>query len=281
MIDQALRFVFSLIMNAIGWILDNQKLRKVAATVRERKPKQDDKKSGQGEGEGAKQMEEVTKLLIKLPYCIDWTDRWLTVPQMAEELERIGFWKETAVSTFDQDQRLQWLQQQLNSTDEEGSPIWCEIGGQYKHPHQMTDADWADNNEFTEDQKASLFDMMYRDFVLEEPLPNRPKKPREPLVTPEDFVTQMNGNFAEIQRLAELVGFKAAPEVDTPQEKAATRAANFVYCAARASFLISERIRTGIWSRATMPEEAKQIQRLTKQLIELYEHVPEPDPEPE
>lgn len=61
-----------------------------------------------------------------------WPDRWLTVPQMHDQLLELGYWSEHGMEEIARDERLAWLHAALNTPDlETGNAPFFHSGGQY------------------------------------------------------------------------------------------------------------------------------------------------------
>jgi hypothetical protein len=62
-----------------------------------------------------------------------WPDRWLTLSEMASELDDQNFWNYAGFAAWSVEGRLHWLRAALATRDEAGRSIWLRMGGRYKH----------------------------------------------------------------------------------------------------------------------------------------------------
>jgi hypothetical protein len=222
-----------------------------------------------------------TRLLLILTSDQEWPDRWLTVGQIRDELERMGFWQRAPLNTLDQACRLEWLEDRLNSTDDEGYKYYARIGGEYKHGSKMTEADKRMFEEWKSDNLMSALHT-FRQLAMGEGLPQPPKKLREPVLTYREFVEQTHDDVKELERLNRLLALKPGREpVTGPQTKFTSdvsRAINYFGSAAVLSYVargaVAEKQRDG----EQIPEGLRQVLRIAKKVLELYEnHVPDPE----
>jgi hypothetical protein len=64
-----------------------------------------------------------------------WPDRWLSIPEIDQELEAAGFWQRPGLSGWSKAERRAWLLRALAAEKEvgRGLPIWACVGRRYKH----------------------------------------------------------------------------------------------------------------------------------------------------
>jgi hypothetical protein len=222
-----------------------------------------------------------TRLLLILTSDKDWPDRWLTVAQIRDDLERIGFWQRAPLNALDQAGRLEWLEDRLISTDDEGYKFYARIGGEYKHGSKMTE---ADKRMFEESKSGNILPALHalRQLAMGDSLPRPPKRLREPVLTYREFVEQTRDDVKELERLNQLLALKTEREPATgPQGESTSdvsRAINYFGSAAVLSYVargwVEEKQRNG----EQIPEELRQVLRIARKVMELYEqHVPDPE----
>lgn len=62
-----------------------------------------------------------------------WPDRWMTIPEIAAELDDWCFWDSAGLAGWSAEGRESWLRRALATEEEDGRAIWLRMGRRYKH----------------------------------------------------------------------------------------------------------------------------------------------------
>jgi hypothetical protein len=87
-------------------------------------------------------MDEHVLAMSALTSSGDWPDRWLTIPEFIEWLDRLGWWKHQGLAGGTAARKGAFLRSALEVGADEGVPLWARAGARYKHVARLTDEDF-------------------------------------------------------------------------------------------------------------------------------------------
>ena len=93
-----------------------------------------------------------------------WPARWLTLAEVAAELERFGFWRRPPFQAYTRRERLAFLAGALTG------PAWARMGPLYKPAALLTEEDHALRERWLDEYRAGLNEDLSR-ILLGEPAP--------------------------------------------------------------------------------------------------------------
>ena len=91
-----------------------------------------------------------------------WPARWLTLAEVAAELERFGFWRRPPFQAYTRRERLAFLAGALTG------PAWARMGPRFKPVALLTEEDRALREQWLDEYRAGLNEDLSR-ILLGEP----------------------------------------------------------------------------------------------------------------
>jgi hypothetical protein len=132
-----------------------------------------------------------------------WPARWMTVAEIAVELEQRGVWEQPAFVGYTGKGRLDFLSGVLTSRDGLGKLGWVRLGAEFKPAAILSEEDQALLPPASEEGSDALNEDISR-ILLGEPLRRRSRSTDPPLAL-EDFLRQARPLIEELTRLAQRV----------------------------------------------------------------------------
>jgi hypothetical protein len=105
-----------------------------------------------------------------------WPARWLTVDEVAAELDRLGLWQRPALRAYAGQARLDFLAAGLPRPAPDGRPAWAQLGRRFKPAALLTAEDHALIRDWLDEYHAALNEDLSR-ILLGEPVGLRPGEP--------------------------------------------------------------------------------------------------------
>jgi hypothetical protein len=143
-------------------------------------------------------------LLSDLTGAPGWSPRWMTVAEIAAELDRLGFWKQPPFRGYAGKARLDFLAGILTRPGALGDQAWVQRGSQFKPAALLTEEDHALIQEWLDERRAALNEDLSR-ILLDEPRPGA----EAAALGPEDFLRQARPLVEELARLARQLEWNA------------------------------------------------------------------------
>lgn len=99
----------------------------------------------------------------------DWSPRWMTVAEIAAELERLGFWEQPPFGDYADEARLDFVAGILDRPNADGEPAWARVGARFKPCALLTDEDHGLIQDWLDERRAALDDDLCRILLGERP----------------------------------------------------------------------------------------------------------------
>jgi hypothetical protein len=87
-------------------------------------------------------MDEHVRALSELTGSAGWPDRWLTIPEFIERLDRLGWWERQGLAGGTPERKAFFLRAALEVGADEGAVLWARVGAGYKHVARLTAEDF-------------------------------------------------------------------------------------------------------------------------------------------
>lgn len=113
--------------------------------------------------------------LSALTSSAHWANRWMTIPELIEELELAGFWRHPQRASWSPSYRRTWLIDTFDNAEDDlgtGCRVWVGIGGEYKHSRKVTDEERPGCASFYQEKAESKFDALQEKYKEIEPSPD-------------------------------------------------------------------------------------------------------------
>jgi hypothetical protein len=146
-------------------------------------------------------------LLSDLTGSPDWPPWWMSVAEIAAELDRLGFWEQPPFRGYTGKARLDFLSGALTRPGAEGDQTWVQMGSRFKPAALLREEDHALIQEWLAERRAALNDDLSR-ILLDEPRPWR-SGAEAPALGLEDFLRQARPLVEELARLARQLEWNA------------------------------------------------------------------------
>jgi hypothetical protein len=86
-------------------------------------------------------MDEHIRAMSALTSSGSWPDRWLTIPEFVERLDRLEWWQGQGLAGGTPAGKEAFLRAALEVGASEGTLLWGRLGPGYKHVARLTDED--------------------------------------------------------------------------------------------------------------------------------------------
>jgi hypothetical protein len=98
-----------------------------------------------------------------------WPARWMTVDEVAAELDRLGLWGRPPLCAYTGQARLDFLAAALPRPGRDGRPAWAQMGRRFKPAALLTAEDHALVRDWLDEYHAALNEDLSR-ILLGEPV---------------------------------------------------------------------------------------------------------------
>ncbi len=150
---------------------------------------------------------EIAGLLDDLARSPEWSPRWMTVAEIAAELERLDFWEQPALRRYAGEARLDFLAGLLAHACAEEGPAWAQMGARFKHSALLTEKDHALLAGWLDDRRAALNEDLSRILLGEPPSWRSDGSARGPDLG--DCLRQARPLVAELAQLARRLAWSS------------------------------------------------------------------------
>jgi hypothetical protein len=93
-------------------------------------------------------MDEPIQALSALTSSAGWPDRWLTIPEFIERLDRLGWWRQQGLRGETPERKRAFLRAALEVGADQGAVLWARVGALYKHVVRLSEDDFRALSEF-------------------------------------------------------------------------------------------------------------------------------------
>jgi hypothetical protein len=177
-------------------------------------------------------MRNAVNLLSEVMSSPDWSAGWMTIEEIAAEMERRGLWDQRPFRSHRGRQRLDYLAEILRANGMEEDRIWMQMGSRFKHTAILTDEDHALFEDWLEARRAAFDEDLSRILLGEPPLWRNGAKPpargfRDLLRQARPLVEELSSYFQHDYRVEdEEIGVGETPPVARRMEELAVALTN-------------------------------------------------------
>jgi hypothetical protein len=115
-------------------------------------------------------MPSAVNLLSDITSSPDWSPVWMTIEEIAAELDRRGLWKQRPFRRFGERERLDFLESVLGGNSMGEGSIWMRMGSRFKHNAILTDDDQTLLQDWNEARRVDFDEDLSRILLGEPPL---------------------------------------------------------------------------------------------------------------
>jgi hypothetical protein len=171
-------------------------------------------------------MPTAVNLLSDLTSSPDWSPDWMTIEEIAAELERRGVWDQRPFRRYHGPARLEFLSNVLRSNGHDEEPIWAEMGARFKHSATLTPEDQSVLQDWSEARRAAFDEDLCRILLGEQPQWRKPakapgRKLRDLLRQARPLVEELSSYVRYEYNDEDLIGSQDAPPVSRRMEELA------------------------------------------------------------